>query len=76
MAADISNIKNDQAVTKETTGKIFNAIDGKNGLVSRVAVQEERLRLMPSVKAIMIQASIWGGFTGGAIVIIKTFINH
>jgi len=75
MAANISHIKNDQAETKETTSKIFRTLEGKNGLVSRVAVLETKQNDIPSIKAIMIQASIWGGLTGGAIVIMKHFVG-
>lgn len=43
MAADISNIKDDQAETKETTGKIFNTLDGKGGLVTETALNKQSI---------------------------------
>jgi len=82
MASDISNIKEGQdglkvtvekgqSELKVTVNKIFDRLEGKNGLISKVAVHESRWANMPSPKSIIIQASIWGGFTGAAITIGK-----
>jgi len=71
MAANIENIKDNQAETKATTSKIFDAIDGKNGLVAKVEVHDDRFKTMPTPRSILIQASVWGGFTGAAIVLGK-----
>lgn len=64
MSADLSNIKSD-------TDKIVTALEGKNGLVVKVSVHEDRFKTMPTPRSILIQASIWGGFTGATIVLGK-----
>ena len=73
MSANIANIRENQAETTKNIARIFDSLEGKNGIMSRLSVVETTQKTIPSVKAIMIQASIWGGFTGGAIVVLKHF---
>ena len=77
MQSDIENIKSDVPEIKATTGKIFATLEGKNGLVSKVAVLETQQKDIPTLRKVMIIASIWSGLTSAVIVLgyfgIKTF---
>ncbi len=78
MQTDIKNIKDDLPEIKATTGKIFATLEGKNGLVSKVAVLETQQKDIPTLRKVMIIASIWSGLTSAVVIIsyfgIKTFV--
>ncbi len=69
MQADIENIKSDVPEIKATTGKIFATLEGKNGLVSKVAVLETQQKDAPTLKKMMVVGAIWGGSTSTLIVL-------
>ncbi len=46
--SDISNIKGNAAETKTTMGKIFTTLEGKNGMVARLAVLESQQKDAPT----------------------------
>ncbi len=69
MAANVENIKDDQAEAKKTTGKIFTTLEGKNGMVSRVAVLETQQKDIPTLKKVMIIASVWSGLTSAVVIL-------
>ncbi len=64
MAANIENIKDDQAETKATTKKIFTVIDS---LVPKVAVLEVQQKDTPTLRKMTTVGAVWGGLTGGVI---------
>ena len=73
--AEIQHLKKSQKDLKEVAYKIFDRLEGKNGLCSKVAVLESKFNGMPSPKSVIIQASIWGGMTGALAVLGYIFLK-
>ena len=64
MAANIENIKDDQAETKATTKKIFTVIDS---LVPKVAVLENQQKDTPTLRKMTTVGAVWGGLTAAVV---------
>ena len=61
---------NDIPRMEETINKIFNRLEGngKTGLMTRMAVMENGFQTIPTLRKVMILASVWGGISGAVII--------
>jgi len=69
----LSSIEKKQDKTLDTIDKLFNRIEGKNGITSEIAILKTQYKLAPSTRALVFYASIGGGCTSivlGIIVLV------
>lgn len=71
----LENIDKKQDQIVKTVGKIFDRMEGKNGITSEIAVLKTRFRLMPSVKSLIFYSSVGGGLTIAGFLLLKHLIG-
>ncbi len=71
----LKNIDKNQDGHTSTLNKIFERIEGRNGITSEIAVLKNQFLSIPSIKTLIVYASIGGGLTSGALMAAKFLIK-
>ena len=71
----LSNIESKQDRTLSTIDKIFDRIEGKNGITSEIAVLKAQNRFMPSVKTLVFYSSVGGGLTVAGFLLLRHLLG-
>lgn len=59
-----------------TINKIFDRLEGNDGLVARIIRVEEATKRVPSQRMAMIWGALWGGISGAATIAAFFGIRH
>ena len=65
--------KQDQIV--KTVGKIFDRIEGKNGITSEIVALKTKYDLIPSFKTLVFYSGVFAGLTVAGFLVIKHLIG-
>ncbi len=67
--------REDQKTQTATLAKIFDRLEGPGGLREQVVILKTKFTSIPSIKTLIIYASIGGGLTSGALMAAKFLIK-
>jgi len=71
----LTNIEKKQDVQTRTLDKIFARIEGRNGITSEIAVLKNQFLSIPSLRVLILYASIGGGISSATLFIIKSLMK-
>ena len=71
----LSNIQKSNESQTKTLDKIFGRLEGPSGVTAEIAVLKSQFLSIPSIRVLILYASIGGGLTSGALMAAKFLIK-